>query len=68
MTPTDHILIFEGSDGTRVFVCSFCAAQVGPVPKDIPMGAVELYHQPDCFYTEAKRMTAHHIMDKRVMQ
>lgn len=63
MTPSSHILVFEDSAGSRVFVCSFCGAQAGPVPKDIPMEAVELYHQPGCFVSEARRLNAQAIMD-----
>lgn len=64
MTPGPHILVYESNDGMVVFVCSFCGAQAGPVPKGVPMEAVEMHHAMDCFYTEAKRLTAQHIIDR----
>lgn len=64
VTPSKHILVLDGSDGTRVFVCNFCGAQAGPVPKEVPHEAIEIYHSPDCFYTEARRLTAQHIIDR----
>lgn len=67
MTPLSHVLVFEGSDGQRVFVCTFCGSQAGPFPKDVPLGAIELYHNPECYYTEARHLTARLIIDKKGM-
>lgn len=56
--------VVDPEDGSITFVCNFCGAAVGPVPRGVPVGQVELFHKGDCFYTESLRMSAHSALGR----